>query len=199
VSDDFDRRGGWSKQLSFLLERHPRATWPARHSTTVEFWLGVHERLRRDCAGLEAAGDEQAGAPARLAIIAAPRLHGLVAAMQGHHQIEDFQYFPAFRRAEPRLTRGFDLLERDHADLRGAVDTALAALAQLRSAAERSAAPATLGFAAERYAAAAAALCSGLLQHLRDEEHLVVPLLIERGDAGMDADGSATQGAVADY
>ena len=182
MSDDFDRRGGWSKQLSFLLERHPRSAWPARHSPTVEFWLGVHERLRRDCAGLEAAGDEQAGAPARLAIIATPRLHGLVAAMHGHHQIEDFQYFPAFRRAEPRLTRGFDLLERDHADLRGGIDAALAALARLRSAAERSATPATLALAAERYSAAVAALGSSLLQHLQDEEDLVVPLLIERGD-----------------
>ncbi len=182
MSDDFDRRGGWSKQLSFLLERHPRSTWPARHSATVEFWLGVHERLRRDCAGLEAAGDEQASTPARLAIIAAPRLHGLVAAMHGHHQVEDFQYFPAFRRAEPRLARGFDLLERDHAKMRGTVDTALAALAELHSAAERSRAATTLALAAERYSGAAVALCRSLLQHLRDEEDLVVPLLIERGD-----------------
>jgi hypothetical protein len=179
VSDDLDRRDGWSKQLSFLLEKHPRATWPRGHSASVEFWLGVHERLRRDCAGLEAASHDHGGAPARLAVVAAPRLHGLVAAMHGHHQIEDFQYFPAFRRTEPRLTRGFDLLERDHADLRRVVDAALAALAGLRSAAERSTEPATLRLAAERYAGAAAALCRGLVKHLEDEEDLVVPLLIE--------------------
>jgi hypothetical protein len=154
----------------------------ALHSPLVEFWLGVHERLRRDCAGLAAAADEHRSAPARLAVVAAPRLHGLVAAMHGHHQIEDFEYFPAFRRAEPRLARGFDALERDHLGLRAAVASALAAHAELRAAAERSAPPATLRLAAERHVDAAAALCRGLLAHLRDEEDLVVPLLIERGD-----------------
>lgn len=182
MTDDLDRRGGWSKQLSFLLERHPRATWPARHSATVEFWLGVHERLRRDCAGLAAAADEHGGSPARLVVVATPRLHGLVAAMHGHHQIEDYQYFPAFRRAEPRLARGFDLLEQDHTDLRIAVDAALAALVELRSAAERSADAATLNLAAVRYGSTAAALCGSLLKHLDDEEELVVPLLLEHRD-----------------
>ena len=43
---------------------------------------------------------------AQLAVIAAPRLRGLIAAMHGHHQIEDFHYFPAFRRTEPRLAAG---------------------------------------------------------------------------------------------
>lgn len=180
--NDFDRRDGWSKQLAFLLERHPRPTWPARHSPTAEFWLSVHERLRRDCAGIRAAGDEHGSAPPRLAVVAAPRLHGLVAATHGHHQIEDFQYFPAFRRAEPRLARGFDLLERDHAELRCDIDAALAALVELQAAAERSQEPATPRFAAERYIRAAAALCNSLLKHLDDEEDLVVPLLIEHGD-----------------
>jgi hypothetical protein len=182
VSDDLDRHGGWSKQLSFLLERHPRATWPGRHSATVEFWLGVHERLRRDCAGLDAAAAEHGAAPARLAVVAAPRLHGLVAAMHGHHQIEDFQYFPAFRRAEPRLARGFDLLERDHAEMRGAIDAAVAALHELRAAVESSADAATQKLAAQRYVGAAAALSGALRHHLDDEEDLVVPLLLEHGD-----------------
>jgi hypothetical protein len=182
VSDELDRRDGWSKQLSFLLERHPRTTWPARNSATVEFWLSVHERLRRDCAGLKTAGDDYGAAPARLAVVAAPRLRGLVAAMHGHHQIEDFQYFPAFRRAEPRLSRGFDLLEQDHAQLQRGVAAALAALAELQAAAERSLEPATPRLAAERYVRAAAALGSSLAKHLADEEELVVPLLIERGD-----------------
>jgi hypothetical protein len=180
--NDLDRRDGWSKQLAFLLERHPRPTWPARQSATAEFWLSVHERLRRDCAGIRAAGDEHGSAPPRLAVVAAPRLHGLVAAAHGHHQIEDFQYFPAFRRAEPRLSRGFDLLEHDHAELRREIDAALAALGELQAAAQRSNDSTTPRFAAERYLRAAAALCGSLLRHLDDEEELVVPLLIERGD-----------------
>jgi hypothetical protein len=31
-----------------------------------------------------------------------------------HHQVEDLSYFPLFRAAEPRLVRGFEVLEHDH-------------------------------------------------------------------------------------
>jgi hypothetical protein len=175
-------------ELLFLLERHPRATWPSAQSASVAFWLQVHDRLRRDAAGLDAAAEDYRSgrsSPARLAVVAAPRLRGLVAAMQGHHRIEDVEYFPEFRRAEPGLAAGFDRLEREHAGLRRAVDAALAALAELHAAAERPAEPAgaaTLGLAAQRYVDAAAMLITELLRHLNDEEDLVVPLLLEHGD-----------------
>jgi hypothetical protein len=184
----YDTNGSWPSELLFLLARHPRSAWPAARSTTVAFWLDVHERLRRDAAGLDAAGDEYRGgrsSPAQLAVIAAPRLRGLVAAMQGHHQIEDFEYFPEFRRAEPRLAPGFDRLEREHAVLNRSVDAALAALAELHAAVERPTEPAaatTLKLAAQRYADAAATLSADLRRHLHDEENLVVPLLLESGD-----------------
>ena len=151
------------------------------------FWLEVHDHLRRDAAGLETAGNDYLGgrsSPAQLAVIAAPRLHGLIAAMHGHHQIEDFHYFPAFRRAEPKLSSGFDRLESEHASLRRSVEAALAALRELRATTELAAEPAaaaTQQLAAQRYAAAAAALCRELESHLSDEENLVVPLL-ERSD-----------------
>ena len=188
MNEKRDANKGWPAELAFLLERHPRATWPTAGSASVAFWLGVHERLRRDAAGLDAAGDEyRAGrsSPAQLAVIAAPRLRGLVAAMQGHHQIEDFEYFPEFRRAEPRLAAGFDRLEREHAALNRNVDAALAALGELRAAAERAAEPAsaaTLKLAAQRYVDAAALVSADLLRHLHDEENLVVPLLLELRD-----------------
>jgi hypothetical protein len=162
-----------------LLERHPRASWPAEASASAGFWLEVHEHLRRDCAGLEAAADDRRSSrtsAAQLAAIAAPRLRGLVAAMIGHHQIEDFHYFPAFRRDEPRLAAGFDRLESDHATLARDVDAAQRALADLVAAAETPA----LRVATDRYVAAAQGLCARLREHLADEEDLVVPLLIER-------------------
>ncbi len=152
------------------------------------FWLEVHEHLRRDAAGLEAAGNDYLGGrstPAQLAVIAAPRLHGLIAAMHGHHQIEDFHYFPAFRQAEPRLSTGFDRLESEHASLSRSVEAALAALGELRASTELSAEPtaaATQQLAAQRYIEAAAALCRELEGHLSDEENLVVPLLLESRD-----------------
>jgi hypothetical protein len=178
----------WPAELAFLLERHPRSGWPARESRAVEFWLGVHEHLRRDCAGLGAAADDYRItrlSPPQLAVVAAPRLHGLIAAMHGHHQIEDFQYFPAFRRAEPRLGRGFDMLEREHTALRADVEAALAALDELRTAAERAtsaAAGSTLALAADRSIETVERLCAALVRHLDAEEDLVVPVLLEHGD-----------------
>jgi len=145
----------------------------------------VHEHLRRDAVGLVAAGSDYASgrsSPAQLAVIAAPRLRGLIVAMHGHHQIEDLHYFPAFRSEEPRFAAAFDRLERDHASLHGSVEAALAALAELRNAAARPEPAATQQLAAQRYVAAAAQLASALLRHLEDEENLVVPLLIERRD-----------------
>ena len=151
---------------------------------TAAFWLEVHDHLRRDAAGLAAASGDYRDSPAQLAVVAAPRLRGLIAAMHGHHQIEDFHYFPAFRRSQPHLSAGFDRLEREHASLNGAVDAALAALGELRVTAELPAEPAasaTQQLAVQRYVDAAAALCRELEQHLKDEENLVVPLLSEGG------------------
>jgi hypothetical protein len=178
----------WPAELRFLLERHPRATWPAQQRLSAAFWLEVHGQLRRDSAGLAAAADDyrsERTSAAQLAVIAAPRLRGLIARMQGHHQIEDVEYFPAFREIEPRLARGFDLLERDHAELEGRVAAALAALAELHAAAQRgspASTHATLELAAQRYVATAARLCEELAAHLVDEENLVVPVLIEHHD-----------------
>jgi hypothetical protein len=174
--------GGLQPELNFLLERHPRATWPAQTSPNVAFWLEVHDHLRRDAAGLEATGDDhRAGrlSVAQLAVVAAPRLRGLIASLLGHHQIEDHHYFPAFRRAEPRLAAGFDRLEADHVEIASDVRAALTALAELRAVVESAAGQADAAFAAQRFVAAGSELCGHLRRHLTDEESLVVPLLIE--------------------
>ncbi len=174
---------GWPHELRFLLERHPRSRWPTSTSLSAAFWLDVHARLRRDCAGLDSGGDEhRAGrTPAgQLAAVAGARLRGFVIALHGHHQIEDFEYFPAFRRTEPKLAVGFDRLEADHRELAHAVERAESALAELRASVERSAAFHEI--AVERYLAAAAELSERVRSHLRDEEDLVVPLLIEHGE-----------------
>jgi hypothetical protein len=168
----------------FLLERHPRSSWPGERSPSVAFWLEVHAHLRRDCAGLDAAGNDHARsrAPAaQLVVIAEARLRGLVSRMHGHHQIEDFEYFPAFRRDEPRLATGFDRLEAEHADLGRDVASAEAALADLRAVVTRSTDTRdAANVALARFTDAAQQLCARLRSHLDAEEDLVIPLLIER-------------------
>ena len=165
-----------------LLDRHPRDTWIAQRSSDADFWLEIHDGFRRACGAVAAAVDEHRGAQIttlELAVRSAPRLRGLLAQLHGHHQVEDFNYFPALRRAEPRLGRGFDALERDHATLRDHADAALASLdALLAAAGERDSGDAPR-HAAGRYAAASGRFCGALARHLADEEDLVVPLLLE--------------------
>jgi len=111
----------------------------------------------------------------------APRLQTLLSHLHGHHQIEDYQFFPLFSAAEPRLVRGFEVLERDHAQIHetivGVVESASALLR---------AAPADLDLirrTGDAYAANGETLLRRLDRHLGDEEDLIIPLILDRGEA----------------
>jgi len=188
LSLDLDQRSGWPAPLRVLLDRHPRASWPARHAADVQFWLEIHDHFRHDCIALETLGSDYSEGRRSgqdLAVLAAPRLRRMVSNLHGHHQVEDFHYFPAFRTAESRLASGFDVLEHDHGELQKNVAAAVMAIRELRGAVERPATPGdrdSAGLAARQYVGAAGALCRRLIRHLSDEEDLVIPLLIERGD-----------------
>jgi len=187
--DDYPlaRRSGLPAEWLFLLQKHPRESWqdPAALGMTAAFWLERHgafrqlgQALQDDLAafreGRRSAEDFQ-GPFAR-------RLQVFLGELHGHHQVEDFHYFPAFRQAEPRLTPGFDLLDRDHQTLHaGLMATAEAANALLQALGrDPNAAETPLA----RYAEASGELLTGMLRHLDDEEDLVIPLLIERGEPG---------------
>lgn len=180
MSDELDERRAWPDELRYLLERHPRAGWSAASSPSVAFWLEVHAHFRFDCAALEEAHRDLKGgklAASRFAAAAGQRLRALVGGVSGHHQIEDHQYFPAFRLREPRLASGFDTLERDHELLVADIGGALAALREL-DAATHAPNAATVDLAAHLFGDAASRLCRRLRRHLDDEEELVVPLLL---------------------
>lgn len=106
-------------------------------------------------------------------------LHWLLNGLDEHHQVEDFHYFPVFRRAEPRLAAGFELLERDHAALHTAIGgIVLRANAVLTAQTDS----ASLRDDLARFHDAHVELGRELLRHLDDEEDLVIPLLLERGE-----------------
>ena len=100
-----------------------------------------------------------------------------------HHQVEDQHYFPLFRRLEPRLAPGFEVLERDHA----ALHAALAVIVERANAvlAPGAGDAGALRSALERFLEAQRELGQGLLRHLDDEEDLVIPLLLERGEGSL--------------
>ena len=108
------------------------------------------------------------------------RLNHFLKHLNGHHQIEDSAYFPRFRALDPRMVAGFDLLENDHElihqRLLDTVDSARGLLGALDKAedARRS--------AADAYARRSEDLLKLLLQHLSDEEDLVIPAILEHGE-----------------
>lgn len=184
MPEDSTQRRSWPPEVKALLERHPRDTWAGAGSPAALFWLDVHESFRRQCAALRAATDAyRSGATGAhaYAVLVAPQMRALLAHVAGHHQIEDFHYFPLFRSADPRIVSGFDILEQDHHELEAVIGTTLAALdslvAAVHSGAEHSSAQRA---AAERYIDSSERLCGQLLRHLEDEEELIIPLLIER-------------------
>ena len=150
----------------------------------MRFWLEVHDEFRRECVALTmAAEDCRDGriAARDLAVIAGPRLRGMVGRLRGHHEIEDYHYFPTFRAAEPRLAPGFDLLASDHVRLHADIEAALAALGELVAVADSSPGAPAVRHAADLYLRLGDQLSRRLVRHLSDEEDLIIPLLLERG------------------
>lgn len=182
-----DTRDGLPDTLRVLLADYPRAGWaqdPNFHGL-VSFWLDRHLTFRRIMEAL--AGDarrlidrsmdprDYGGRLARLGQILVDELHG-------HHQIEDAHYFPVLARREPRIERGFALLDADHK----ALDAHLAAFAGAATAALRAIAG---GGDGRDWGAAFLTRLEGLQRlldrHLTDEEELVVPVILRHGARGL--------------
>lgn len=184
AAQDLDQRQGLPAELLFLLLRHPRDAWSGgRLGVTAQFWLERHAAFRQLGEALQQRADAFLGQASEAEDFRdwfAPRLQMLLSELQGHHQIEDLHYFPAFRAAEPKLVPGFEILDRDHKTLHNSlVETAEAANALLQALARD---PQAAAGPAEDYAATSRRLLTRMLRHLDDEEDLVIPLLIARGE-----------------
>ena len=184
---DLARRSGWPEDLRVLITRFPREQWEghANLGEMVRFWLSRHAMFRELSANIEQVtaaflngGLPAADFPGHLV----PRLQFLLSQLNVHHQIEDQHYFPIFKAAEARLARGFDVLEGDHhaihADMAATAETANALL---RALADKSDARKQ----GDAYALASGGLIKGLIRHLDDEEDLIVPLILDRGEQAL--------------
>jgi iron-sulfur cluster repair protein YtfE (RIC family) len=189
LSFDLDHRTGWPAELRVLLDRYPRHTWRARRSGMAEFWLDIHEGFRREVATLRsAAGNyrERHESPQVFGAWLMPRLQSFVSHLHGHHQIEDFHYFPAFRAADQRLARGIDALGGDHDLLHGGIAAVVEAantfFAVIREGDGGNLDPQL--HAGDTYVDASERLHERLLRHLDDEEDLIIPLMLHGGQQG---------------
>ena len=186
---DLERRTGLPADLLYLLAKYPREIWAGHDNVhgLASMWLQRHDMFR-DLGGLltGAIGDYREGRTDTRAFagFVAPRLQFFLGQLDGHHQVEDMHYFPAFARAESRLKRGFDILDKDHHLIHDALErnaeTANAFLRALSADEDR------LRFAADGYAAENERLVAMLARHLADEEDLIVPLVLDRGEHGFD-------------
>ena len=185
---DLARRSGWPEDLRVLIARYPREQWDG-HANLGEwapFWLSRHAMFRELSGMIEdIAGRFRAGelTPVQFPRVFVPRLQFLLEQLNVHHQIEDYHHFPRLRAADERLARGFDILENDHhaihADMAATAEAANAMLRALQSDAD------TLRRRGDDYAAASGTLLAGLVRHLDDEEDLIVPLVLDRGEKAL--------------
>jgi iron-sulfur cluster repair protein YtfE (RIC family) len=178
-------RAGLPDDLKLLLAKYPRESWGRDHTIGQmgSFWLQRHDMFRELGSGLVTAthelreGHMEAGAFAGWFV---PRINFFLSQLEGHHQIEDQHYFPVFAAAEARLKHGFDLLDEDHHvihDLLAAnAQSARDFLGGLQSGGD------ALKRGSEDYAKNAEQLLKGLLRHLEDEEDLIIPLMLDRGE-----------------
>jgi iron-sulfur cluster repair protein YtfE (RIC family) len=188
VSEASGPRAALGEELRFLARQHPRAGWAGhiRLGAVASFWLQRHAAFREldqiIRSGSQTALDER-HEPERLRGWLGRHLQVMLWQLDEHHQVEDQHYFPVFRRIEPRLAAGFEVLERDHEALHGALDViALRANAVL---APGSGDPVAFRGALERFVDTQRELGQSLVRHLDDEEDLVIPLLLERGEGAL--------------
>jgi hypothetical protein len=181
-------RAGLPDDLRFLVEKYPREDWQAHRNIhgMAGMWLQRHDMFR-DMGKMLTGGiaDYREGrlTAKEFAGWFAPRLNFLLGNLDGHHRIEDEVYFPKFAEAENRLKRGFDILDGDHHQihevLESNADTANAFLRALQENEDRQ------RWAADAYAAENDRLVAMLMRHLADEEDIIIPLILDRGDAAL--------------
>lgn len=180
IAPPLARRTDLPEEFRLILAELPRAGWPAHRDFNglAAFWLDRHLGFRRTL--LRLTEDAEARIDARIA----PEDHarrlsrvgsGFLGELVGHHQIEDDAYFPKLARLEPRIARGFDMLDADHHSLHdlieGFVTTANAALSAPTDTAGRE--------ATAHFLAHLRVFDRQLDRHLTDEEDLVVPVVLK--------------------
>jgi hypothetical protein len=180
-----DVRAGWPADLRVLLDRYPREVWPGHTNLgeTARFWLARHAMFRELGGVLGRATEEfreDRLSPERFRSFFAPRLQFFLGNLEEHHHVEDVHFFPIFRAAEVRLKTGFEALEGDHDMIHGEISAVIEAANALLSDSTRGP---DNRLATDAYADASGRLLRSLMRHLDDEEDLVMPVILDRGEA----------------
>lgn len=186
--DALDIRTGLPEDLKVLIARYPREMWTSHGNLgeMARFWLSRHAMFREIGGALNEAGEQFRGdriGAREFAGFFAPRLQFFLQQLHLHHHIEDDHYFPIFRQADAGLERGFAILESDHDSLAEGIEASIVAANRFLRALDGP--PDDIKRAAEDYLACGGSLLRGLHRHLDDEEDLIVPLILDRGEEAL--------------
>ncbi len=169
--------------MLYLRSDYPRGRWAEPSLNDIaRHWLQMHEGFRRHQVHLDELVSLWRADPldsANLHRRLIPALQQFLQHLDAHHNIETGHYFPAMRRAEPRIAHGIDLLDRDHETIHGRLEALFRDASAFHKAVLGGGAAAD---AAHRLGDTITANAQGLLRHLEDEEDIVIPLIALRGD-----------------
>ena len=159
----------------YLHEQMPPEKWPLLPSFgSAASWLGMHQSLRKgqnqlDYLNRQYLQQQLDWQEYQNQLLQAAFLH--YGHLHGHHLLEDHEDFPRLRQWQPKLARGFDLLESDHAQMDQSMQQIDSWLKQLKHT------PAAKIDLVEQLQQAMQQNGQHLYRHLADEEDLVIPIL----------------------
>lgn len=178
-----ETRTGLPEALRVLLDEIPRDMWESHPNFggMVQFWLERHLMFRQLLGQLSQDAEDAIDRRTDLQAYA-PRLSRFggffLNQLHGHHQIEDAHYFPQLVRLDPRIERGFGILDADHHALHGHLDAfAGAANGVLTRLSDEAAAREAVG----AFHGLLGGFHTMLDRHLTDEEDLIVPVILKSG------------------
>ncbi len=180
-----ETRTGLPEEWRFLLADYPKESWRShtKLGEHAKFWLSIHRHFRIMGAHLISTSEDYREGRVTVEEFRsnmAPRLQQFLGTLDHHHRIEDNVFFPNFMAAEKRLVKGIELLEEDHhvidAEVHHMIDVANALLQTGPKDSDG------LKRNSADFAESGIRIVKLLGRHLDDEEEIVVPLLLDRGE-----------------
>ncbi|MBO6783591.1 MAG: hemerythrin domain-containing protein [Alphaproteobacteria bacterium] len=183
-----DARTAVPAELAFLRSEYPRESWDGHpnNGQWCQFWLARHTMFRDFGAGLTDACEKldagQVDGPAFHDWFM-PRASFYLGELDTHHKVEEYHYFPLLARADPRMETGVALLEGDHHVIHDRLRLVYDGVVALEEAIRKG--EGDIATLAPKLRDDLVLLDASLRRHLDDEEDLVVPLILDRGEAGL--------------
>lgn len=187
ASTQLETRDRLPDALRVLMEDYPRHSWehdPGFHGL-ISFWLERHLMFRKIVAQMQSDTEKFLNQDLSAKVYAGhlSRYGGMfVQELHGHHTIEDQHYFPKLIDLDSRISRGFDILDKDHHAIDGHLN---AFVTSANGVLQNIEAPQKLKPAADALHRQLRGLEGLLNRHLVDEEELVVPVVLKYGAPDM--------------